>query len=84
MTNFIEGSFTTTEIEPESIKPYIKEKLDLISDDTEFKIDTKSLQTRKIDLDLKRRVEKRMERLESETRKQIKKAIKDKAKGRRE
>lgn len=84
VTSFIEGLYTTTKIEPESIQPYIKDKLDLLAEDTELKIDAKSLETRKVDLDLKRRLEKRMERLESETRRQIKKAIKDKSKGKRE
>lgn len=84
VTNFIEGLYTTTKIEPESIQPYIKDKLELISDDTESKFDIKSLESRKVDIDLKKRLEKRMEKLEGETRRQIKKIIKDKSKGKKE
>lgn len=84
-TSLLEGSFTLEKAEPESITPYIQDKLDLLKDDTNdnndknpYKLDIKILEPKKADWDLKRRIEKRMERLDRETRKNIDIYIKNK------
>lgn len=84
-TQFLEGLYTITKSEPESIVPFIRDKLDLLADNdvnkddttnNQYKIDKDMLEFKKVDWDLKRRIEKRLEKLERETRKQIDKHIK--------
>lgn len=84
-TRLLEGSYTVEKAEPESIIPYIQDKLDLLndnrsesSDKNPYKLDIKILEPKKVDWDLKRRIEKKMERLDRETRKNIDIYIKNK------
>lgn len=75
-TNFLDGLYTVDKSQPGSISELIKDKLDLISDGN-LRIDPKILEPKKIDWDLKRRLEKRLDLLEKETRNSISKHIKD-------
>jgi len=69
-TDFLEGLYIFEKADPKSVHEFIKDKLDLISD-TSFRIDPKLMEPKKVDWDLKRRIEKRLDILEKETRKDI-------------
>lgn len=69
-SKFLDGYYTVESTEPETITPLIKEKLDLL--DTE----TIERDFKKVDWDLKCRIEKKLERLERDTKRQISKYIK--------
>lgn len=79
-THFLDGLCVTERTEPSTIKHLIKDKLDLISRDDNYRIDPKLLETKKIDWDLKRRIEKRLEMLERDTRRSIGEHIKSEKK----
>lgn len=77
-TQLLEGTYTIEKCEPESIKTLIQDKLDLLEDET---VDLNSkdqcrMDMKMVDWDLKRRIGKRMEKLEDETRKAIERHIK--------
>lgn len=75
-TEFLDGLFIVDRSEPASINEFIKDKLDMITDGN-YNIDPNILEPKKVDWDLKRRLERRVEILERETRKGISKHIKD-------
>ena len=78
-TKFLDGLYAVEKSQPAAINHLIQDKLDLISDadnEKRYRIDPKLLEPKKIDWDLKRRGEKRMEKLERETRKCIDKQLK--------
>lgn len=79
-THFLDGLYSLERAQPDSIDHLIKDKLDLTIDsednDNKCKIDPKLLEPKKTDWDLKHRIERRMEKLERETRKSIDRHIK--------
>lgn len=75
-TNFLDGLFYIEQAQPGSINHLIENKLELVSDD--YKIDPKLMDPKKVDWDLKRRIEDRMEKLEKQTRKSIARHINNK------
>lgn len=83
-TNFLDGLYTVDKAEPCSITEFIEEKIKLIDDsdylasdeENKYKINSKKLNLQKVDSDLKRRIEGRLEKLENETRRQINKHLK--------
>lgn len=83
-TKFLEGLYRVDKAEPSSIDSYIEDKINLISDndytmndnDNKHRINPEKLNLQKIDADLKRRIEKRLDKLENETRRQIDKHVK--------
>lgn len=82
-THFLEGLYTVERSQPATIDHLIKDKIDLVSSqDTGYRIDPKLFEPKKIDWDLKRRIEKRLELLESDTRKSISKHVKNSKKKR--
>ena len=74
-TRFLDGLYTVEKSQQGSIRHLIEDKLNIISDDTS--IDPKLLEPKKVDWDLKRRLEKRMEILDRDTRKSISKHVKE-------
>lgn len=84
-THFLEGLYTIDKAQPGSIAEYIEDKIKLISDgdylindgENKYKINPEKLNLQKIDADLKRRIEGRLEKLENETRRQINTYIKN-------
>lgn len=66
-TKFLDGYYTLESTEPESITSLIQDKLDLIECETIEK------DFKKIDYDLKCRIEKKLDRLERDTKRQISK-----------
>lgn len=83
-TNFLDGLYTIDKAEPCSIAEFIEDKLKLIDDsnylvndeENKYKIIPEKLDLQKVDVDLKRRIEGRLEKLENETRRQINKYLK--------
>lgn len=83
-TNLLEGMYLIEKSEPESITPYIQDKLKLLDPDQDnrdtdnpFRINPEMLDAKKVDFDLKRRLESKIEKLDRETRKNIDKYVKD-------
>lgn len=77
-THFIDGLFSVEKSEPGSIYHLVQDKLGLASTkETGYRIDPKLMEPKKVDWDLKRRIEKRMEILGRETRNSIAKHVKD-------
>lgn len=72
-TNLLDDMYVIEKAEPGSISHLIEDKLNLINDDTPVK---DLLEPKKIDWDLKRRIEGPLERLERETRKCVDKQVK--------
>lgn len=75
-TQFFEGHYIHNKSKAGSINPLIEDKLSLISD-SDYRIDPSNLDPKKVDWDLKKRLRKRLDILEVETEKSIKKHIKD-------
>lgn len=83
-TNLLDGLYSSEKIEPLTITKYIEDKLSILKEsestdqdvDNVYKIDPEMLELKKVDWDLKRRLEKRMEKLDRETRKHIDRHIK--------
>ena len=64
-TQFLDGLYTVEKSQPATIGHLIKDKLDLISsEETGYRIDHKLFEPKKVDWDLKRRIEKRLEMLD--------------------
>lgn len=80
-TGFLEGKYTVDKAEPELINQFIQDKLDMITDGSDnYKIDSNKLQPKGDDWDLKRRIKKRLDKLEKETRKSIDQSVKKQSK----
>lgn len=83
-THFLDGLYTIDKAQPGSIAEYIEDKIKLASDsdyliddgENKYKINPEKLNLQKIDADLKRRIEDKLEKLENETRRQISKHLK--------
>lgn len=66
-TKFLDGYYTLESTEPEAITPLIMDKLELLG------VETVERDFKKVDHDLKCRIEKKLDRLERDTKKQISK-----------
>lgn len=79
-TNLLEGLFVVEKSTLETITARIEDKLKLISEETncdnKYQIDKVMLEPQKVDSDLKRLINPRLDKLERETRKQIDKFFK--------
>ena len=79
-TSFLDGLYTEEQAEPETIQHLIQDKLDLLAADEDhlrYRINPKLMEPKKIDFDLKRRIEKKLDKLERETKKSIARHIKN-------
>lgn len=79
-TDFLDGMYTIEQSQPGSIRHLIEDKLNLIvsneDDGKRYMIDPASMEPKKANWDLKRRLEKKMEKLDRETSKCIDKHLK--------
>lgn len=79
-TKLLEDLYVIEKTEPETIHSRIQDKLKLIEDngseEERYKIDSKFLDPQKIDYDLKRRIQPRMDKLNRRTKREIDRYIK--------
>lgn len=75
-TDLLDGLFEISKAEPEVIEPFIEDKLNLLGQ--KGKITLEDLDFKKIDWDLKRRIEGKMQDLDEKTRKSIDLYLKNK------
>lgn len=76
-SKFLDGLTVTSAAEPLSINHLIQDKLDLVPKDGNYRIDHQLLEPKKVDWDLKRRFERRLEKLEASTGKAIATYVKE-------